>query len=63
MKLLKLEGPSMIPIDQFTREEREALKQFSLRRYLKTRKVAGKIYYCDLDETTRKLLVKGLIKK
>ena len=63
MKLLKLEGPSMIPIDQFTREEREALKQFSLRRYLKTRKVAGKIYYCDLDETTRKLLVKGLMKK
>jgi hypothetical protein len=50
-------------IDQFTNEEREALKQFSLRRYLKTRKVAGKDYYCDLDETTRKLLVKGLLKK
>ena len=63
MKLLKLEGPSMIPIDQFTDQEREALKQFSLRRYLKTRKVGGKIYYCDLDETTRKLLVKGLMKK
>jgi hypothetical protein len=63
MKLLKLEGPSMMPIDQFTNEEREALKQFSLRRYLKARKVAGKVYYCDLDETTRKLLVKGLMKK
>ena len=63
MKLLKLEGPSMMPIDQFTNEEREALKQFYLRRYLKTRKVAGKDYYCDLDETTRRLLVKGLMKK
>ena len=63
MKLLKLESSSMMSIDQFTNEEREALKQFSLRRYLKTRKVAGKDYYCDLDETTRKLLVKGLLKK
>jgi hypothetical protein len=63
MKLLKLEGPVMLSIDQFTGEEREALRQFSLRRYLKTRKVGGKVYYCDLHEMTRKLLVKGLMKK
>ena len=62
MKLLKLEGPLMMPADQFTDEEKEALKQFSLRQYVKTRKVAGKLYYCDLDGTTRKLLVKGMRK-
>ena len=63
MKLLKLEGSTMTPIDQFSEKERDALEQFSLRQYLKTRKVGGKLYYCDLDETTRKLLVKGLMKK
>ena len=62
MKLLKLEGPLMMSADQFTDEEKEALKQFSLRQYVKTRKVAGKLYYCDIDETTRKLLVKGMMK-
>jgi hypothetical protein len=63
MKLLKLEGSVMMPVDQFTDEEREVLKQFSLRRYVKARKVGGKLYYCDLDGTTRKLLVKGMMKK
>ena len=63
MKLLKLEGPLMMPADQFTDEEREALKQFSLRQYVKTRKVAGKLYYCNLDETTQKLLLKAMRRK
>lgn len=63
MKLLKLEGAVMMPIDQFTDAEREVLKQFSLRRYIKTRKVLGKIYYFDLDATTRKLLVRGMMKQ
>lgn len=63
MKLLKLEGPLMMPADQFTDEEREALKQFSLRQYIKTRKVAGKLYYCNLDETTQKLLLKAMRRK
>ena len=62
MKLLKLEGPLMMSADQFTDEEKEAVKQFSMRRYVKTRKVAGKLYYCDLDKTTRSLLVKGMMK-
>jgi hypothetical protein len=62
MKLLKLEGTVMVPIDQFTDAEREVLRQFSLRRYVRTRKILGKIYYSDLDATTRKLLVKGMMK-
>lgn len=62
MKLLKLEGSVMMGADQFTDEEREALRKFSMRRYIKTRKVVGKVYYCDLDKTTRKLLLKAMRK-
>jgi hypothetical protein len=62
MKLLKLKGSVMMGADQFTDEEREALKKFSMRQYIKTRKVGGKVYYCDLDETTRKLLLKAMRK-
>jgi hypothetical protein len=60
MKLLRIEGSNMIAEDQFTEEEKEALGKFSQRQYIKTRKVAGKVYYCDLDETTRKLILKGM---
>jgi len=63
MKLLKLEGPIMIGADQFTEEERKALKKFCMRQYIKTSKVGGKVYYCDLDETTRKLILKGMQKR
>ena len=62
MKLLKLEGAVMMPIDEFTDAERRALKEFSLRHYVRARKIQDKIYYFDLNATTRKLLVKGLMK-
>jgi hypothetical protein len=62
MKLLKLEGATMIGADQFNDEEREALKKLSVRQYVKARKVGGKIYYADLDEKTRKLLLQGMRK-
>jgi hypothetical protein len=63
MKLLKLEGGTMLSADQFTDEERKALDKFSMRQYVKTRRIGGKIYYRDLDEKTRKLLLKGMKKK
>lgn len=63
MKLLKLEGGTMLSADQFTDEERKALDKFSVRQYVKTRRIGGKIYYRDLDEKTRKLLLKGMKKK
>ncbi len=63
MKLLKLEGPLMIEEDQFTDQEREVLKKFSMRQYVKTRKVREKVYYYDLDELTRKILLKGMQKR
>ncbi len=63
MKLLKVEGATMMGEDQFTEKERQVLTKFSMRQYIKTRKVAGKVYYCDLDETTRKLLLKSMQKR
>ena len=63
MKLLRVEGSTLMPVDQFTDEEREALTKFSMRQYIKTRKVVGKVHYSDLDETTRKLLLKGMKKR
>jgi len=63
MKLLKVEGSTMIPLDQFTGEEREVLNKFSMRQYIRTRRITGKIYYCSLDEKTHKLLLKGLRKR
>lgn len=62
MKLLKLEGPTMIGADQFTEDEREVLQQFCLRQYVRTSKVGGKVCYSDLDETTRKLILKRMRK-
>ena len=63
VRILKIEGSTMIPADQFTDKERELLNKFSMKRYIKTRKIGGKIYYCDLDETTRKLFLKGMRKR
>lgn len=63
MKLLKLEGSTMMSADQFTDEERTVLDKFSMRQYVKTRRIGGKIYYRDLNEKTRKLLLKGMKKR
>jgi hypothetical protein len=62
MKLLRMEGSALVPADQFTNEEKEVLRQFSMRDYVKTMKVAGKTFYHNLNEKTRKLLLKGLKK-
>jgi hypothetical protein len=53
----------MIPADHFTDKEREVLNKFSMRQYAKTRRIAGKICYYDLNEKTRSLLLKGMKKK
>jgi len=62
MKLLKIESRTMIPADNFTDKEREVLNKFSMRQYVKTRRIAGKICYFDLNEKTRSLLLKGMKK-
>jgi hypothetical protein len=63
MKLLKIESRTMIPADNFTDKEREVLTKFSMRQYVKTRRIAGKICYYDLNEKTRSLLLKGMKKE
>ena len=62
MKLLRMNSSTLVPADQFTEKENEVLRKFSMRKYIKTMKVAGKTFYYDLNEKTRKLLLKGLKK-
>jgi hypothetical protein len=63
MKLLKIDSSTLVPADQFTDNEKEVLNKFSMRQYIKTRRITGKIYFCDLNEKTRNLLLKGMKKK
>lgn len=62
MKLLKIEGSTMMSENQFNSEEIEALKKFSMRNYIKTRRIGGKIHYYNLNEKTRKHLLRGMKK-
>ena len=59
-KLLKLDNSTLTPSEQFSKEELEVLRKFSMRKYVKKNKVAGKFFYHDLNAETRKLLLKGL---
>jgi hypothetical protein len=63
MKLLSIDGPAMIAADQFTDEEREVLDKFSMRKYIETTRIGGKTHYFNLDETTRKILLKSMRKR
>jgi hypothetical protein len=60
MKILKMNHSTLVPSDQFTDQEIDVLKKFSMRKYIKKNKVAGKTFYHNLDEKTRKLLIKGM---
>lgn len=63
MKLLSIDGPAMIAADQFTEEEREVLDKLSMRKYIETATIGGKTHYFNLDETTRKLLLRSMRKR
>ena len=62
MKLLKLDNSTLTPSEQFTDEEIQVLRKFSMRKYVKKNKVVNKTFYHNLDEKTRKLLLKGMRK-
>lgn len=62
MKLLKMDSSTLVPSEQFTDKEKEVLRQFCMRNYVKKMKVANKTFYHDLNDKTRKLLLKGLKK-
>ena len=63
MKLLSIDGPAMVAADQFTEEEREVLDKLSMRKYIETATIGGKTHYFNLDETTRKLLLRSMRKR
>ena len=63
LKLLKCQGPTLIPEDQFNEEEREVLRDLSKKRHIKFTEIAGKIYYFDLDARTIMYLNKALRRK
>jgi len=59
-KLLMLDSSVMLPEDSFNEKEKAVLEKLCVKRYLKKRKIRGKIYYSDLNERTRQVLIKGL---
>jgi len=57
INLLKIEGNAMFPEDNYTESEKETLKRFVEKRYIKSAAVAGKTVYFDLDSNIRKHLI------
>jgi hypothetical protein len=62
MKLLKLDDSTLTPSEQFTDEEIQVLRKFCMRKYVKKMKMTGKTFYYNLDEKTRKFILKGIRK-
>ncbi|UCD96856.1 MAG: hypothetical protein JSV35_02025 [Candidatus Bathyarchaeota archaeon] len=63
LKLLKCQGPTLIPGDQFSDEEKEILRDLAKKRQIKATVVAGKTHFFDLDARTFRYLNKALRKK
>ena len=59
-KLLKFERNSMIPEDEFTEDEKQALNAFAKKKYFKSAKVAGKTVYFGLNSEIRRYLASVL---
>jgi hypothetical protein len=59
-KLLKFDNSTLTPSEQFTDEELQVLRKFSMRNYVKKDLVAGKTFFHSLNEETRKVFLKGL---
>jgi hypothetical protein len=59
-KLLKFEHNSMIPEDEFTEDEKQALNAFAKKKYFKSARVAGKRVYFGLNSKIRRYLASVL---
>jgi hypothetical protein len=57
VKLLKFESNSMIPEDEFTKDEKKTLNALAKKKYFKSAKVAGKTFYFDLKTEIRRYLM------
>jgi len=53
-KLLKCDNATLLSEDLFDDDERKILEDLVVRKYLKKRKVAGKVHYFGLNEKTRR---------
>jgi hypothetical protein len=63
LKLLKCQGPTLIPEDQFSEKERDILRDLTKKHHIKAIEVAGKTHFFDLDARTVRYLNKSLRKK
>lgn len=57
IKLLKIDNSTWLPSDLFNEKEKEAINELSAKQYLKVMKSRDKVYYCNLNEKTRKILI------
>ena len=63
VKLLKCQGDALISEDQFDEREKEVLCDLAKRRQIKRRKIAGRVYYFNLDDRTKRYLINALGKR
>jgi len=63
VKLLRCQGNTLISEDQFDEREKEVLGDLVKRHQIKRRKIAGRVYYFDLDDKTKRYLIKTLDRK
>jgi hypothetical protein len=56
-RILKFERNSMIPEDNFTEDEKQALNAFAKKKYIKSVKVAGKKVYFGLNSKIRRHVI------
>jgi hypothetical protein len=60
LKLLKCDDSALIPEEQFDDMERKTLDDLVKKKYIKSRRIAGKTHYFGLDKKTRIYLIKAL---
>jgi hypothetical protein len=58
--LLKCDKSVLVPEEQFSKAGKKVLDELVKRKYLRTRQIAGKTYYFDLNSQTRTYLIKTL---
>ena len=63
VKLLKCQGDALISEGQFDEREKEVLSDLAKRRQIKRRKIAGRVYYFNLDDRTKRYLINALGKR
>lgn len=62
IKLLKIDDSTWLPSDLFNEREKDAVNKLSAKQYLKIMKSRDKVYYRNLNEKTRKILVSAMKK-